>query len=156
MHKAMRIAALALIVLSVLLMAGCGPNHIQLLQEMSAIIAGVTAIATSLGSVLLPGESQKITNAATTVANGIKTLEKVVSDYHSNPSDTTLAKVTAAFADVQSNLDALEQAANVKDDKTRKKLLAIDTAAYQTLALLESSINGKHQSTVAAAQAQGS
>ena len=143
---------LGLFISACLLTVACAQAN-AVLGEIESIVLGIIPIAAGLAGALLPAESALITAVATEAANGIKTLQKVQSDYKANPSDTTLAKVTAAVTDVQSNLAQLEAAAQVKDPASAAKITAIVNAAQLSLAAVESSINASHPATVAAAQA---
>lgn len=135
-----------------LLMCACSQVG-AVFTELENIVLGIIPIAAGLAGALLPAESALITSVATEAANAIKALQKVQASYQANPSDTTLAKVTAAITDVNQNLAQLMQAAQVKDPTTAAKITAIVQAAQLSLAAVESSINATHASTVAAAQA---
>lgn len=137
------------------IMCACAQANAAI-AEIENIVLGIIPIAAGLAGALLPAESALITSVATEAANAIKALQKVQSDYKANPSDTTLAKLTAAVTDVQSNLASLESAAQVKDPMSAAKITAIVNAAQLSLAAIESSINAAHPATVAAAQASNS
>jgi len=145
------IVLLCLIMLEVIFLSGCAINPAQVVNEIGVIIAGILPIVAAAGAILFPGEAAAITAAQGLVAAGVAALEKLVNDYQANPSDTTLAKVTAAMADLQANLTSLEQAAAIKNAGLQKKLLAIITGAYQSLALVEAQMQAKHPAVVAAA-----
>jgi hypothetical protein len=140
----------------VLFSCSCTLNPAQVVSEIATIIGGLIPIIAAAGSVLLPGEAAAINAGVAIVTAGLKALENLVSGYHASPSDAALAKVTAAFADVQANLTELEAAARVQDPATQRKLLAIVSAATQSLAALESSMAATHPAAVAAAQATSS
>lgn len=135
---------------SILLLCGCS-QVTAVFSELETIVLGIIPIAAGLAGALLPTESALINTLATEAANAIKALQKVQSAYQANPSDTTLAKVTAAVTAVQANLTDLEIAAQVKDPASAAKITAIVNAAQLALAAAESSINATHPATVAAA-----
>lgn len=135
-----------------LMLCGCGQIS-AVFSELETIVLGIIPIAAGLAGALLPTEAALITALATEASNAIKALQKVQSAYQANPSDTTLAKVTAAVTAVQTNLTDLETAAQVKDPASAAKITAIVNAAQLALAAAESSINATHPAMVAAAQA---
>ncbi len=146
-----------LAIVMVLMACGCTAASATVVGEIEQILLGIIPIASAAASVLLPGEASAITAGATLAANAVNTVKTLVAGYHANPSDTTLAKVTAAMTDAQTNLAQLLASAQVKDPTTAAKLTAVVNAATSSLAAVEASINAAHPVTVAAAQsAQGS
>lgn len=144
---------LSLLCFGVFSMAGCNANPAQMIDELIAIVAGIIPLATSIATVFFPGEMDGIAAGSAVVVAGLKELKVLIDDYHSSPNDSTLAKVQAGFADVQTNLTGLENSAHVKDPLTQKKLETIVNSVVQSLSALEASIFGKHADVVAAAQA---
>lgn len=145
------LVCLCLVVLSC---CACSANETGAIETLIGVIAGIVGIATTAADVLLPTEITVITSASTLVQNGLKTLLTLVQNYKSNPTDTALQQVQAAFNDLQSNMTALESAAQVKDPATAAKLGAVVTASSQTLAVIEAALVGNHPASVAAAQSQ--
>jgi hypothetical protein len=153
MKLVLRIVFLASVLFGILFLAGCALNPSQAIQNLLPIIAGILPIATGLASLLLPGEQDAISAAVTIATAAVKTLLSEVQAYEANPSDTTLAKVTAAFQAAETNIATLEQAVAVKNPLAQKKLAGIVSSLLSALQLVEADIQGLHASKVAAAQA---
>lgn len=153
--KLRKILFLASIVWLCLFMAGCSENAPQILTQVETIIAGLLPIIGAAAAALLPAEAAALSSGVALVTAGLKALQRTVKSYQANPTDTTLQKVSDAFAAVQANLNDLEQAAQVKDAATQKKIGSIVTAVNLSLASLESIIQANHPATVAAAAPTG-
>jgi len=144
---------LGLTLLGVLMLTGCSANPTQVVAQLIPVIAGLLPIVAGAAAALAPGEAAAVTTAQGLVSTALKALQDVLKEYESNPNDTTLAKVTSAFAAAHDNLAELLKAAAVKDVKTATKITAIVNGAVSTLAMLEANVLQKHPQTVAAAQA---
>ena len=134
-----------------LFLCACNPATATVVGEIETILLGIIPIVAGAASVLLPAEGPVITAAATLAANAVKAVKTLVAGYHANPTDTTLAQVTAAMNDAHDNLAQLMAAAQVKDPTTAAKLTAIVNAATASLAAVEATLNANHDATVAAA-----
>ena len=150
MKRAIRWFLIGCAISACLFLCGCNPATATVVGEIETILLGIIPIAAGAAAVLLPGESAAITAGATLAANAVKAVQKVVADYHSNPSDTALAKVTAAMNDAHDNLAQLLAAAQVKDPTTAQKITGIVNAATASLAAVEATLNANHDATVAA------
>lgn len=150
MNRTMKWFLLGCMVSACLALCACSPATSNVVGEIGQIVLGIIPIAAASASVLLPGEAAAITAGATLAGNGINEVKQLVHDYHANPSDAALAKLTAGTNDVHVNLRQLMAAAQVKDYATQTKLTAIVNAAQQSLAAVEASINAGHSTAVAA------
>lgn len=152
-NRTQRLLFFSLVWMTVLGMAACSPSEVQMIDQVSIIISGLIPIVAAMGSALLPAEAAAINVGATALEAVIKELSNLVAEYNSNPTETGLQAVTAAFSDIQKNLDALETAAQVKDNASRLKINAIISGAAQSLALIEASLTAKSGTKIATAAA---
>jgi len=150
-HRTRNLAWLAILGYVGIIATSCAVNPAQVVTEIATIISGIIPIVGAAASVIDPAASAEINAGVTLITGGLAALEKLVSGYQHNPSDTALQEIQAAFTDVQNNLTQLESAAQIKDPTTQKKIAAIIQSAVLSLAALESSITANHPAAVAVA-----
>jgi hypothetical protein len=138
----------------VLFATACGTsNTAALISEIVATVGGIIPIAMGILSDLLPADQSAIASA-TTEANSILTMiQKLYSTYTANPGDSALTDFQKGVADAQVNLQAILDAAQVKNSKTAAKITNIVNGVLQSLDLIEANVAGKHPGTVAQAVA---
>lgn len=152
-HRPRNLFLLGLLAFLVLGSTACSVNTVQMLEGLIPIISGIIPIIAAAGEVVLPGEASAIAAGAGIIQAGLNALLKLDKDYQASPSDTALAKVTAAFNDLHSNLAQLEGAAQIKDPVTARKISGVIDGVTASLAMIESEIVANHPKAVAAAAA---
>ena len=150
-RRPMNLVLLSLVIFAILSATGC-TNAVQVINSIITAVSGLIPIAAAAGDLILPAEAAAVNEGAALVQSGLKALTNLINGYHANPSDTTLAKVTAAFTDVQNNLAQLEAAAKISDPILQRKIQGTVTAATASLAVIEATIHATHPTTVANAQ----
>jgi hypothetical protein len=153
MRPLTRICLLGAILLGVLFLTGCTVQPVHVVDMLIPVIEGILPIIATAGSMVDPPAAAAISAGVNLITAGLNALKKSLDQYQADPNDTTLGKVQAAFADVQTNLQALLAAAAIKNPGLQGKITAIITGVVQSLAVIESAIHANHPKVVAAAQA---
>lgn len=122
----------------------CGINPTATVEGVIPLISAILGIAGTVGETILPAEATLIQAGMTLCINGLNALLSTLKSYDANKSSPgALAILQAAFTAVQSNLNQLETAAQVKDPDTAKKLGAVINGVIATIAALEAYIVAK-------------
>jgi hypothetical protein len=136
-----RYALLALLILTVVMSAGCSPAWISGVQGLlpaiqTAVMAVAAFVAALNGKTVTAAFSATVQRISTDVAGGINDLKTLLADYQNGPDQTTLGKIQAVLNGILANLQSILTDTSITDTATVSKLtqlVGLAVIAAQTI-----------------------
>lgn len=137
-------ALIAITCSATLIVAGCSTSWISIaladlpvISQVAVDIAEIVAAAQGSGQVS-PVVTNEVEAISAQVKNDLTLIQSLVKDYQAQPSATTVQKINAALADMQTNLNAILSAVHVNDAALQATIVAAVGVAVTTIASIES------------------
>ncbi len=139
----------------VLALAGCGTAQwIKMAQQILPVVLPmitnlVTAVVLLEGKTVPTADVNTISATANQVSADLNLVGQLVDQYQTSPNVTTVEKINAALADVQTHLNGLLPALHITDPATVQKITAIttliasETNAFEQILPLVSNAQGR-------------
>lgn len=121
---------------------GCSTSWISVaLKDLPVVVTIATTVATIVanalsGGVLSPAIAAIISTAATAVNAALTVVSQLVAQYQANPSASVITKIQDALATVQSNLQAILNAAHIDNAALQATITGIIGLALSVVSAL--------------------